>query len=188
MFQPCHFVIGQRGPEAEVSHLKSLSIRFLGILGHSPQGQLNVTLSQRVTLAIATLCICCNLINLGHSNHWSESWSKLWGQISHFKEEESWAQDMAELEMEFCFLGACWQIYTKILDTMLLLLIIIIKYVHTYKFQIMALGLYMQKDWWWRHMSNREWWGLCMQESTCPGRQRWNSDFSKFDKVQIQVH
>lgn len=158
---PCRFVTGQRGPEAEVTHLKSLSIRFLGILGHSRQDQLNVTLNQRVTWTIATLSICCNLINSGHSNHWSESWNELWDQISHFKEEESWAQDVAELGMEFCFLGPCRQIYTKILDTMLLLLIIIIKYVHIYKFQTHGFGAYIcNKDWWWRHMSNREWWGL----------------------------
>lgn len=94
--QPCHFVnsLKLKGGSG------SSKVIDYGIPVH-----INVTLK---TLAIIVLDICRNLINPGHSSQ--RATSELWDWISHFKEEETWVQDVAELGMEFCFLRACWHV------------------------------------------------------------------------------
>lgn len=50
----CEWAVRLRGRSGSSKDLKSLSIGFLAILGHSPWDQLNVTLKS-VTLVITTL-------------------------------------------------------------------------------------------------------------------------------------
>lgn len=101
-----------------------------------PQGQFNVTPE---TLAATTLHICCNLINSvqGHSSEGAKS--KLWGWISHFEGQKTWVQGREGTEQNWELNLVSWEAvakgYGKSLATMLLLLIVMIRYLHIYKLQ-----------------------------------------------------